>query len=328
MNCALATLVLAIAASANAQPECLRRWKSWEPQRTGLFFAKDQPDQPVQTVHVAGEVATNLMLPSEVDSARTQLIGGNGRFEPLMISGRSVVIVPLRDLAFDESFSLLVKLKDGTAIPFVLRGPRPPESTDGQVDVYLNQEDTPAVRHALQLVRSRVEELTAENERHVQQELSVDHALAALLARGKSELTPFALVGSRLLQGGDVELKVFTFRPRNRKANLGKAAVAFSVTNKDPKKPWEFDEVRLISATSGDMKAFASRVSSPSIGPGETGMVAVVMDMDVFGSSAESDHLILELWRAGPEARQAAVELVAVNDPDLPVRVQSSSKSR
>jgi uncharacterized protein (TIGR02268 family) len=324
----LAILVLAIAASANAQPECLHRWKSWEPQRTGVFFARDQPDQPVQTIHVAGEVATNLMLPSEVDPSRTQLIGGEGRFEPLMISGRSVVIVPLRDLAFDEAFSLLVKLKDGTAIPFFLRGPRHHESTDGQVDVYLSQEDAPAVRRALQLVRSRVEELAAENERHVQEELSVDHALAALLARGKSELTPFAMVGSKLLQGSDVELKVFTFRPRNRKANLGKAAVAFSITNKDPKKPWEFDEVRLMSAASGDMKAFASRASSGLIGPGETGMVAVVMDMEVFGTGLESDHLILELWRAGPVARQAAVELVAVNDPDLPVRVQSSTRSR
>ncbi|HYV44995.1 MAG TPA: DUF2381 family protein, partial [Myxococcaceae bacterium] len=302
--------MLAIAASANAQPECLHRWKAWEPQRTGLFFSKDQPDQPVQTVHVAGEVATNLMLPSEVDPSQTKLVGGDGRFEPLMISGRSVVIVPLRDLAFDESFSVLVKLKDGTAMPFSLRAPRHHESTDGQVDVYLNQEDTLAVRRALQLARLRVEELVAENERHVQEELSVDHALAALLARDKSELTPFTMAGYKLLQGGDVELKVFTFRPRNRKANLGKAAVAFSVKNKDPKKPWELEEVRLMSATTGDMKAFASRASSPSIGPGETGMVAVVMNLDVFGSGVESDHLILELWRAGPVARQASVELV------------------
>lgn len=323
----LAILVLAAATSANGQPECLHRWKSWEPQRTGVFFAKEQPDQPVQTIHVAGEVATNLMLPSEVDPAQTKLVGGEGRFEPLMISGRSVVVVPLRDLAFDEGFSLIVKLKDGAAIPLNLRAPRRHESTDGQVDIYLNQDETPAVRHALQLVRSRVEELAAENERHVQEELSVDHALAALLARDKSELTPFTMAGHKLLQGSDVDLKVVTFRPRNRKVNLGKAAVAFSVTNKDPKKPWELDEVRLVSATTGDMKAFASRASSPSIGPGETGMVAVVMDMDAFGTGPESDHLILELWRAGPVARQAAVELIAVNDADLPVRIQSTSKS-
>lgn len=324
----LAILVLAAATSANAQRECLHRWKSWEPQRTGLFFAKDQPDQPVQIVHVAGEVATNLMFPSQVDPAQTKLAGGDGRFEPLMVSGRSVVIVPLRDLAFDESFSLLVKLKDGTAIPFNLRAPGRHESSDGQVDVYLSQEDTPAVRHALQLARLRVEELAAENERHVQEELSVDHALAALLAKGKSELTPLTRAGFKLLQDSDVDLQVITYRLRDPKVNPGKAAVAFSVTNKDPKKPWVFDEVRLMSATSGDMKAFASRVSSPSIGPGQTGMIAVVMDMDAFGTGVESDHLILELWRAGPVARQAAVELVAVNDPNFPVRIQGTSKSR
>jgi len=323
----LAILVLAAATSANAQPECLHRWKPWELQRTGVFFSKDQSDQPVQTVHVAGEVATNLMFPSEVDPAETKLVGGDGRFEPLMVSGRSVVIVPLRDPSFDESFSLLVKLKNGTAIPFNVRAPRGHESSDGQVDVYLSQEDAPAVRHELQLVRSRVEELAAENERHVQESLSVDHALAALLARDKSELTPFTTAGHKLLQGNDVDLKVFTFRPRNRKANLGKAAVAFSVTNKDPKKPWELDEVRLVSATTGDLKAFASRASSPSIGPGKTGVVAVVMDMDAFGTGPELDHLILELWRAGPVARQAAVELVAVNDADLPVRIQSTARS-
>ena len=57
-------------------------------------------------------------------------------------------------------------------------------------------------------------------------------------------------------------------------------------------------------------------------------MVAVVMDMDTFGTGAESDHLILELWRAGPVARQAAIELVAVNDADLPVRIQGDPKSK
>jgi uncharacterized protein (TIGR02268 family) len=324
----LAILVVAIAASAGAQPECIHRWKPWEPQRTGLFFAKDQPDQPVQTVHVAGEVATNLMLPSDVDPAQTKLVGGDGRFEPLMIGGRSVVVVPLRDLASDESFSLVVKLKDGTAIPFNLRAPRHHETTDGQVDVYLNRDETPAVRHALELVRSRVEELAAENERHLQEELSVDHALAALLAKGKSDLTPFAEAKFKTLKDNEVRIQVITFKRRNRKLNPGKAAIAFSVTNQDPKKPWDLDEVRLMSATTGDMKPFASRASSQSIRPGETAMIAVVMDMDAFGSGPESEHLVLELWRATPVARQAAVELVAADDDDIPVRIERSSESR
>jgi uncharacterized protein (TIGR02268 family) len=328
MTRSLATLVLAIAASANAQPECPHRWKPWQPQRTGLFFAKDQPDHPVQTVRVAGEVATTLMFPGEVDGGQTRLIGGDGRFEPLMIGGRSVVLVPLRDLAFDESFSLLVTLRDGTAIPFSLRAPRRDESSDGQVDVYLDREDIPAVRQALQLVRSRVEELSAENDRHVQEALSVDHALATLLVEGKMELTPFVVANRKMLQDDGVELKVITFRRRDRKIDSGKAAIVISVTNQDPKRPWDLDEVRLMSATTGDMKAFASRASAPSIKPGDTGVVAVVMGMDVFGTGAESDHLILELWRARPVARQAAIELVAVADSDIPVRIRGSAKSR
>jgi uncharacterized protein (TIGR02268 family) len=324
----LGIMVLVLAAEARAQPDSLCRWKPWQPQRTGVFFSKDQPDQPVQTIHVAAEVATNLMFPGEVDSARTKLVGGDERFEPMMISGRSVVIVPIRDLAFDESFSLVVKLKDGTSIPFNLRAPRHHESSDGQVDVYLNQEETTAVRHALQLVRSRAEALAAENDRHIQEELSVDHALAALLARGKGDLTPFAEAGFKVINEEEVSIKVINFKRRSQKTNPGKAVVAFKVTNLDPKKPWELDEIRLRSASTGDIKAFASRASSPSIGPGETGVVAVVMDMDAFGTGVESDHLILELWKARPVVRQASVELVAVDDGDALVRVEGSAKFR
>src|SRR5262245_47264979 len=122
---AVVALALALVAGAGAQPECLHRWKPWEPQRRGLFYMKDQPGQPVQSVHVAAEVATNLMFPGEVDPAGTKLVGGDERFEPLMIAGRSVVVVPLRSLAPDETFSLIVKLKDGTSAPFNLCAPRP-----------------------------------------------------------------------------------------------------------------------------------------------------------------------------------------------------------
>src|SRR5262245_31473561 len=96
-------LALALGSGAPAQTDCQPRSYPWMPQRTGLFYLKGEPGQPVQTVHVAAEVATNLMFPSEVNPALTKLIGGEGRFEPLMIAGRSVVVVPLRDLATSES---------------------------------------------------------------------------------------------------------------------------------------------------------------------------------------------------------------------------------
>jgi len=324
----LAVVALALAAEAGAQMERLHRWKPWEPQRRGLFYMKDQPGQPVQSVHVGAEIATNLMFPIVVDPAGTVLVGGEERFEALMIAGRSVVVVPLRSLAPDESFSLIVKLRDGTSVPFNLRAPRPHDSTDGQVDVFLDQEQPHAIRHALHVARSKVEKLTAENERHAQEELSANHALASLLAQDKSELTPFYLSTREVLHDEGAVVQVIMFKVRDPKIDLRKAAIAFKVTNKDPKRPWELDEVRLMSMTSGDSKAFASRASSSSIGPGGTGTIAVVMDMDVFGTRAESDRLALELWRAGPITRQARVELVAVDDAGLPARIEQRPKSR
>src|SRR5262249_18818798 len=154
----LGLAVTALAASASAQPDCLHRWRPWEPQRTSLFFMKDQPGQPVQSIHVASGVSTNLMFPTAVDPSRTKLVGGDGRFEPLMIGGRSVVIVPHRDLGPDESFSLVVTLMDETSIPLTLRAPRAHDTTDGQVDVFLDQEETPAIQRSLLMARSRAEE--------------------------------------------------------------------------------------------------------------------------------------------------------------------------
>jgi uncharacterized protein (TIGR02268 family) len=326
---ALGVVLLAFGGAAQAQPDCVHRWHSWEPQRTALFYLKGEPGQPVQSVHVAAEVATNLMFPSEVDPALTKVVGGEGRFEPLMIGGRSVVIVPLRDLAEGESFSLIVTLKDGTAVPFDLRAPRLHDGSDGQVDVHLDQEETTSVRQALQLARSRVEALTSENERHVQEDASVDHALAALLAQGRVDLTPFKETVPTVLHEGGIDLKVITFRPRSQQSDFGKTAVVVRVTNKDPKAAWDLDEVRLLSAVSRDMKPFALRASAQVIAPGQTAAFAVVMDLATFGPD-QKDHLVLELWRATPTVptRQAAIELVMAEEQATPVRTPRRSQTR
>src|SRR4051812_36606109 len=203
------TLALAAGSGATAQANGLPRPYPWMPQRTGLFYVKGEPGQPVQTVHVAAEVATNLMFPSEVNPALTKLIGAEGRFEPLMIAGRSVVVVPLRDLAASESFSLLVTLKDETVIPLTLHAPGFRDSTDGQVDVHLDQEDPASVRHALELARGRVQALTAENARYEEEGASVAHAIATLLAGGRSELTPFVEAGRPMaIHEGEADIKI------------------------------------------------------------------------------------------------------------------------
>jgi hypothetical protein len=313
-------LSLVLGATAGAQ-DCPRRWQYWEPQRTGIFFDRSQPDQPVQAVHVAAEVATTLMFPSEVDPVSTRLIGGEGRFEPLMIAGRAVVVVPIRALAEGERFSLIVGLKTGLRIPLTLQRPNARAPSDGQVDIYLSRDGEPAVRRALELAQTQLTTLAAENERRVQQEGSVDHALAALLAQDRVDLTPFKVASAKVIQDSDVDLKIVAFVPKQKGAGPGRGAVVFRVTNKDPRRTWEFDEVRLLSVSTGDLKPVAVRLSAPTVGPGESGTIAAVMDMKAFGAGppAPSDHLVLELWRAGP-ARQASVELVAVDANSIRAR--------
>ena len=253
-----------------------------------------------------------------VDPLSTRLLGGDDRFESLMIAGRAVVVMPLHDLAQGESFSLIVGLKTGLRIPLTLRRPNVHDPTDGQVDVYLAKDEAPAVRRALELAQSRLTVLTAQNAQHVQQEGSVDYALAALLAQDRVDLTPFKVVGAKLLQDSDVNLQIVTFHPK-KGAEPGKGAVVFRISNKDAKASWELDEVRLMSALTGDMKPVAVRASAPSIGPGQTGAIAAVVDMKTFGPPEHSDHLMLELWRAGP-ARQVAVELVAADANSIRTR--------
>lgn len=317
-------VALALGTGALAQTDCEQRSYPWIPQRTALYFLKDQPGQPVQTVHIAAEVATDLMFPREVNPSLTRLIGGDGRFEPLMVAGRSVVIVPLRDLALSESFSLIVTLKDGMVIPFTLHAPGLRDSSDGQVDVYLDQEAPAAVRRALVQARGRLEALTAQNERYEQESASVAHAIAALLAGGRSELTPFTEAGGpRVLHDDGADIRVVTFKPRREEDDPGMAVVVFRVTNKDPKVAWALDEVRLTSATSGDAKPFAFRAAARVVEPGKTEAMAVVIDAKAFGPD-RSEHLVMEIWQrlaTGYPTRQASVELVMVDAKTMKIPV-------
>jgi hypothetical protein len=52
------------------------------------------PDQMARPVYVAGAVATVLRFEKSVDPARTKMVDWEGRFEPLLAGGKSVVLVP------------------------------------------------------------------------------------------------------------------------------------------------------------------------------------------------------------------------------------------
>jgi hypothetical protein len=77
----------------------------------------------------------------------------------------------------------------------------------------------------------------------------------------------------------------------------GRAALVFHVTNLDPQKAWKLEEARLASASTWQEKPFALRSSASSISSGDTGRIAVVIDMASF--SSKNDQLVLELFRDG-----------------------------
>ncbi|HYI00757.1 DUF2381 family protein [Hyalangium sp.] len=275
------------------------------PMQRSIYFSKD-PNDDVTELYVAGGVATTLRLPVPVDSSRTKLLGWEGRFEPLLMGGKSVVIVPLRDLAPGDRFMLLVTLEDGTELPFTVASAA--AAVDGQINVYPDPEAPEAVRKELEEKRKEVRSLKAANRRQREEESSVDHALAALLANNELKMTPFKEDHSWLLREEGIEVEISVLVPKGKVANT-KAAVVFKITNKDPVKPWKLQEARLTTWTTRESRPLALRTARSAIEPGATGRIAVVTDLSSFDSNKIDDRLVLELFRDGG-LRQAYVELV------------------
>jgi hypothetical protein len=84
------------------------------------IYLSDHPRSETPSVYVAGRIATVLRFEQPCDPASTKLLGWEGRFEPLLVGSRSVVLVPLQDLAPEERLPLLVTLEDGTELPFLV----------------------------------------------------------------------------------------------------------------------------------------------------------------------------------------------------------------
>src|SRR5688572_649792 len=102
-----------------------------EPQIRNVILPSG-PDQAARPVYVAGSVATVLRFEKSVDPARTKMVGWEGRFEPLLAGGKSVVLVPLHDLTHEDRFPLVVTLKDGTEVPLTVT------AEEGRVDHQVN----------------------------------------------------------------------------------------------------------------------------------------------------------------------------------------------
>lgn len=304
-------VVLVALLVVSATPEAAHRHFAVDAERPGprtLYLSKD-PKHEVPEVFVAGGRVSTLRFATECDPDLTKILGWEGRFEPLLVGGRSVVIVPFKDLAPGDRFMLLVTLRDGTSLPFTITARE--GYVDGQVNVFPDPEAPEAVHTALEEKREENKVLRAENHRQREEGISVDHALAALLANDKVEMTPFTEGEKWVLKGEGIEIEVLIFIPKRtrRKVAKAKAGVVFKVTNRDPVRPWELQEARLSTLTTGQPQPFALRETSSVIAPGETGHIAIVTDLAAFDASREGDRLALELFRDGG-LRQAYVELI------------------
>ncbi len=275
-----------------------------QPVRRDLYLSKE-PAREVPEVFVAAGTVTTLRFATPSDPLQTRLLGWEGRFEPLLVGGKSVVIVPLRDLAPDDRFMLVVTLTDGTSLPFTVTAGT--DIVDGQLDVFPDPQSPEAVRAELQAKQAENRVLRAENRRYRQEEVSAEHALATLLANNQAVLTPFRVEEKWRPSAPDIDGEISILLPKGRVAR-GLAAVVFQITNMAPERAWKLQEARLMNAVTLEKKSFALRMSAASIAPGETGRIAVILDLPPLESVKTGDMLVLEIFRDGG-LRQGYVEL-------------------
>ena len=275
------------------------------------LLLSEHPDDATHRVYVKGEVVTALRFEQAVDPASTKLLGWEGRFEPLGVVGRKVILESLRDLDTEEGIPLLVMLADGTEVPFLLRPPQTEHarSADQQVNVFKDRESYAAMASALNDALKQNKSLKEENQRFREEETSEDHALAALLAAGALEQTPFRIAS--YFSGKDEELHGAGTVYQGR----GKVGVVLKLKNLHAKQPWSMKSARLTTLKSGSERPLAVRATTPSIAPGASGVLAFVADKSAFMEGGEVTTLLLEVYRYDG-LRQAFVEL----EPQLGAR--------
>lgn len=129
-----AALIALVTVSTEAEPQPRLGPTGLLLPRTVYLSKNAQADVP--EVFVTGGMTTTLRFETPCDPNRTSLLGWEGRFEPLLVGGRSVVIVPRPGLPAGERAMLLVTLTDGTELPFTLTADA--SRLDWQVNVHPN----------------------------------------------------------------------------------------------------------------------------------------------------------------------------------------------
>ena len=264
-----------------------------EPRVRNLYLSDDPRDAAPRVNVGEGRVATVLRFAQDVDLARTKMLGWEGWFEPLLVGSKLVVLVPHQKIPPEDRFLLMVTLADGTELPFTVTA-RESGWVDQQINVFPDRESPQAVRSRLTDAQQRERRLQEENERFRQEETSVDHALAQLLANGDIKYTPFRREQKWSLKcdGVDVLVEVLTSK------TIPKAAVLFTVTNQEWAEPWKLREARLSTADRLKPRPFAMRLEKAEIAEGTSGRIAVVADHSVFESKQGPEQLVLELFRS------------------------------
>jgi uncharacterized protein (TIGR02268 family) len=264
-----------------------------EPRVRNIYLS-DDPHDPAPRLYVGAHVATVLRFEQDVEPTGTKLMGWEGWFEPLLVGGQSVVLVPRQKVQPEDSFLLKVTLADRTERTFIVTA-RESGRVDQQVNVFPDPESLDAVRSRLSDAHRRERVLLEENERYRKEEISVDHALAALLVRGAVEMTPFDVdLGSWRLpcEGIQLDVRLLTTREED------KTALVFRVKNKESDKPWTLMEARLVGATSGKEWPFAMRMDRVKVDPGTSGTIAVVADVRAFDFKKGAEKLVFQLFRS------------------------------
>jgi hypothetical protein len=272
----------------------------------------EHPSHSTNSVYVTGQVVTVLRFDQEVDPTKTKFLGGwEGRFEPLLVGNKKVVIDPLRDLARDERVPLLVTLADGTEVPFLVQPPWNKKEaggwepfTDHQINVFKDPDSFDAVLSSLYDSLKKERELSEKVERLQKEENSIDHAFATLLVNGEVKKTPFRRRRTWRSKNEDMEVLVEVFE------GPGKAAVLIQLKNTYYGDTWEFDGAYLTrDFTSYTARPFAIRMDRSRIVPGQSGRLAVVVDRSAFETEGgELADLALQIFR-GDGLLQVAVAM-------------------
>nr|WP_157758654.1 DUF2381 family protein [Cystobacter fuscus] len=266
-------------------------------------YVRGRPDEWVRRLNVTPEAVTVLRFQQPCDREGTKILGWEGRFEPVECAGKKVLVEPLQALDPEDRFLMVVKLADGTEVPFTLMRATKKEGEwpDQQVNVFIEPDTHESLQKDLEETRKREEALSEVVERRYRED-TADHALAKLLVTGDIKQTALVQREKWVLKGRSARIVARVYGGKT------KAAVLFTVTNRDPSKPWSLAEARLRAMRPGEdqsppflfgeARPFALRADCDEIAPGETGSIAVVVDRNAFHTETGLvKTLALEIYR-------------------------------